>query len=64
MREVGGVMVIENSVSALVQQISELLAEPQKAEQYGQNGYRILQQNRGALQRTLTILLPYLSEKK
>lgn len=64
LRAVGGVMVIENSVSALVQQISVLLTNPQKAEQYGQNGYRILQQNRGALQRILNILLPYLSEKK
>ncbi|KGQ37436.1 lipid IV(A) 3-deoxy-D-manno-octulosonic acid transferase [Gallibacterium genomosp. 1] len=62
--EAEGVIVIENSIPALVQQISALLTNPQKAEQYGQNGYHILQQNRGALQRTLNILLPYLSEKK
>ncbi|MFC0309432.1 lipid IV(A) 3-deoxy-D-manno-octulosonic acid transferase [Gallibacterium trehalosifermentans] len=58
------VLVVESAVDDLTATITTLLVDSVKASQYGEQGFAFLQQNRGALQRTLTLLTPYLSEKK
>ncbi|MFC0323767.1 lipid IV(A) 3-deoxy-D-manno-octulosonic acid transferase [Gallibacterium melopsittaci] len=58
------VLVVESAVDDLTATITTLLADSVKASQYGEQGFAFLQQNRGALRRTLTLLTPYLSEKK
>ncbi|WP_231923605.1 lipid IV(A) 3-deoxy-D-manno-octulosonic acid transferase [Gallibacterium genomosp. 3] len=56
------VMIVESSVTSLALALSLLLADPEAVKQYGEKGFSFLQQNRGALQQTLALLKPYLSE--
>lgn len=53
---------IDSSIEALQQQVSFYLSQPKLAAQHGEQGYLFLQQNRGALQKTLHILADYLGK--
>ena len=60
--ESGAVRLVSNK-DELVRAIADLLARPEHAAELGQNALKLLQANRGALQRLLVLLEPLLAEK-
>lgn len=60
--ELEGVALVESNIESLQQQVALYLSQPAIAEHYGKQGFSFLQQNRGALQRTLHLLDVYLGE--
>ncbi|MDU8925228.1 lipid IV(A) 3-deoxy-D-manno-octulosonic acid transferase [Pasteurellaceae bacterium LIM206] len=57
---VQGVLQINENSTALSATVSKLLDSPDLRKRYGQAGFEVLMENRGALQRLLTLLKPYL----
>lgn len=62
LKEVKGVIEIPANSNALFTTINELLQSSDLRHQYGQAGYQVLQQNRGALKRLIKNLQPYLEK--
>lgn len=62
LKEVKGVIEIPANSNALFTTINELLQSSDLRHQYGQAGYQVLQQNRGALDRLIKNLKPYLEK--
>ena len=60
--ESGAVRLVSNK-DELVGVIEDLLGRPEHAAELGQNAFKLLQANRGALQRLLVLLEPLLIEK-
>lgn len=54
------VLEIDSDPNALTQAVSFFLDSTEQRAQYGERGFEILQQNRGALERLLKLLRPYL----
>lgn len=63
LRIVKGVIEIESSSQALMQAVDFLLQNTEKGKQIAQNGFKILQENQGALKRHLVLLSPYLEKE-
>lgn len=61
--EVQGVLSVNSNVKALVHAVDGLLNSPQARQCLGRAGYEVLMENRGALQRLLDLLYPYLERK-
>ena len=57
---VGGVIEIDNQSEQLTATIDSLLSKPEQARQYGEAGYQVLMENKGALDRLMLLLQPYL----
>lgn len=62
LREVEGVIEVESEPEAIASAVENLLKSTALCEQYGEAGYQVLIKNRGALQRLLDALVPYLSK--
>lgn len=62
--EVQGVLSVNSNVKALVHAVDGLLNSPQARQCLGRAGYEVLMENRGALQRLLDLLYPYLERKQ
>lgn len=62
LRKVGGVIEIDSQRDQLAVTVSALLSEPQIAQQYGVAGYQVLMQNKGALNRLMLLLQPYINQ--
>lgn len=62
LRTVRGVIEIDAHSEQLAESVACLLAEPQRAQQYGEAGYQVLVKNRGALDRLMLLLRPYLEK--
>ena len=60
--ELGACLIVASS-SELAATILRLIMDPAEARQLGENGLRVLEQNRGALQRLLILLEPLLVKK-
>lgn len=58
--EVQGVLEVNSTPNALERAVELLLNSPEARERIGHAGYEVLLENRGALQRLLTLLKPYL----
>lgn len=58
LRDANAVIEVENDELAV--RLDELLSSQSLRENYGQAGYNLLQQNRGALQRLMDLIKPYL----
>lgn len=54
------VIKIESNAQSLQSAVSFLLDSATQRQQYGEAGFNVLQQNRGALDRLLKLLQPYL----
>ncbi|WP_443092413.1 lipid IV(A) 3-deoxy-D-manno-octulosonic acid transferase [Basfia succiniciproducens] len=64
LRDVNGVLEIKENSTALSSAVEKFLLSPALRERYGNAGYEVLIENRGALQRLLQLLTPYLENKK
>lgn len=62
LKQVNGVVMLESSVEDIQQEVEKLLCSPQRCQQFGKAGYQVLMENRGALQRLLDLLTPYLTK--
>ncbi|KGQ70392.1 3-deoxy-D-manno-octulosonic acid transferase [Chelonobacter oris] len=62
LKKVGGVIAIEDRSEVLAAAVTMLLNDTQKARQYGEAGYQVLIENRGALDRLMLLLRPYLEK--
>ena len=51
---------IDNQSEQLTATIDSLLSKPEQARQYGEAGYQVLMENKGALDRLMLLLQPYL----
>ena len=60
--DVDGVLEIEENSVALSNAVEKLLDSKTLREHYGNAGYEVLIENRGALQRLLNLLHPYLEK--
>ena len=56
-----GVLITEDSPQALAKAVTIFLQSAELGERYGQAGYIVLNENRGALQRVMDLLKPYLN---
>ncbi|TDQ56839.1 3-deoxy-D-manno-octulosonic-acid transferase [Mesocricetibacter intestinalis] len=63
LREVQGVLEVNSNERALVRAVDKFLLSPRLRERYGQAGYEVLIENRGALQRLMQLLQPYLERE-
>lgn len=61
--EVQGVIEVNHNAAALSRAVKILLDSSALRERIGQAGYKVLLENRGALQRLLDLLQPYLSKE-
>ncbi|QEH44821.1 lipid IV(A) 3-deoxy-D-manno-octulosonic acid transferase [Aggregatibacter actinomycetemcomitans] len=57
-----GVVITEDSPQAVAETVAQFLSSPTLGECYGNAGYAVLNENRGALQRVMDLLKPYLDE--
>ncbi|MBN6070098.1 lipid IV(A) 3-deoxy-D-manno-octulosonic acid transferase [Aggregatibacter actinomycetemcomitans] len=57
-----GVVIAEDSPQAVADAVARFLSSPEPGERYGNAGYAVLNENRGALQRVMDLLKPYLNE--
>ena len=57
-----GVVITEDSPQAVAEAVAQFLSSPTLGECYGNAGYAVLNENRGALQRVMDLLKPYLDE--
>ncbi|WP_109079098.1 lipid IV(A) 3-deoxy-D-manno-octulosonic acid transferase [Aggregatibacter kilianii] len=57
-----GVRITDENPQAVAEVVAQFLQSPKLSEQYGNVGYAVLNENRGALQRVMDLLKPYLSE--
>ncbi|TNH01161.1 3-deoxy-D-manno-octulosonic acid transferase [Testudinibacter sp. TR-2022] len=62
LRTVNGVIEIESQSEALAAEVDGLLSTPTLAQRYGEAGYQVLVENRGALDRLMLLLRPYLEK--
>ena len=62
LKQVGGVIEIEENDAALSQAVTDLLDNKTLRERLANAGYAVLTENRGALQRLLDLLKPYLEK--
>lgn len=62
LRQVGGVVEVENHLQALEEALTQLLNSPTLRAQISQAGFKILQANQGALKRHMKLLAPYLEK--
>lgn len=60
--QVQGVLEVNENTKALTSAVEKFLDSPELRERYGNAGYEVLIENRGALQRLLDLLAPYLSK--
>lgn len=60
--EVQGVLEINGNATALANAVEKFLNSPILCERYGNAGHEVLMENRGALDRLLTLLRPYLEK--
>ena len=56
-----GVLITEDTPQAVAKAVATFLRSPELGERYGQAGYAVLNENRGALQRVMNLLKPYLN---
>ena len=56
-----GVLITEETPQAVAKAVATFLQSPELGERYGQAGYVVLNENRGALQRVMDLLKPYLN---
>lgn len=56
-----GVLITEDTPQAVAKAVATFLRSPELGERYGQAGYVVLNENRGALQRVMNLLKPYLN---
>ena len=56
-----GVLITEETPQAVAKAVATFLQSPKLGERYGQAGYVVLNENRGALQRVMDLLKPYLN---
>lgn len=63
LREVDGVIEVENQLDELVQAVNSFLENPDFGSEIAQAGYTVLKENQGALNRHLALLAPYLTEQ-
>lgn len=61
--EVQGVVLVNENSQELESAVKNLLSSPEVCERYGNAGYEVLVQNRGALQRLFELLQPYLEKE-
>ena len=57
-----GVLMTEESPQAVAEAVAQFLESPTLSQRYGNAGYAVLNENRGALQRVMDLLKPYLNE--
>ena len=57
-----GVVITEDSPQVVAEAVAQFLSSPTLGERYGNAGYAVLNENRGALQRVINLLKPYLDE--
>lgn len=62
LRTVQGVLEIDAQSEQLAHTVAKLLSEPQRAADYGLAGHQVLIKNRGALDRLMLLLQPYLEK--
>ncbi|OOF69906.1 lipid IV(A) 3-deoxy-D-manno-octulosonic acid transferase [Rodentibacter caecimuris] len=62
LREATGVLEINSNSTALYSAVAKFLNSPILRKRFGEAGYQILIENRGALQRLLDLLSPYLDD--
>ncbi|SMB90507.1 3-deoxy-D-manno-octulosonic-acid transferase [Pasteurella testudinis DSM 23072] len=62
LRTVRGVLEIDAQSDQLAKSVADLLSAPQQAKRYGEAGYQVLMKNRGALDRLMLLLQPYLEK--
>ncbi|WP_386691586.1 3-deoxy-D-manno-octulosonic acid transferase [Lonepinella sp. MS14434] len=62
LREVQGVLEINSNYTALSHAVEQFLSSISLRERFGHAGYEVLIENRGALQRLLDLLRPYLEK--
>jgi 3-deoxy-D-manno-octulosonic-acid transferase len=55
------VLITEDTPQAVAKAVATFLRSPELGERYGQAGYAVLNENRGALQRVMNLLKPYLN---
>ncbi|PVX41401.1 3-deoxy-D-manno-octulosonic-acid transferase [Pasteurella langaaensis DSM 22999] len=60
LKQVNGVIEIEENSTALSQAVSQCLSDSAFSAQLGEAGFNVLMENRGALQRLMHLLKPYL----
>ena len=57
-----GVLMTEENPQAVAEAVAQFLESPTLSQRYGNAGYAVLNENRGALQRVMDLLKPYLNE--
>ena len=57
-----GVLMTEENPQAVAEAVAQFLESPTLGQCYGNAGYAVLNENRGALQRVMDLLKPYLNE--
>ncbi len=57
-----GVLMTEENPQAVAEAVAQFLESPTLSQRYGKAGYAVLNENRGALQRVMDLLKPYLNE--
>ena len=57
-----GVLITEENPQAVAEAVAQFLESPTLSQRYGNAGYAVLNKNRGALQRVMDLLKPYLNE--
>lgn len=60
LRNINGVLEIDNKVENISEAVDFLLKNPHQATAIGQAGFAVLQENQGALTRHLQLLAPYI----
>jgi 3-deoxy-D-manno-octulosonic-acid transferase len=59
----GGGAIQVQTAAELEAALAELLAEPKRREQLGDNALRVVQQNQGAIERTVEMIVRHLSRE-
>lgn len=62
LKQVNGMIEIEENATALTQAVSHCLSDSTFSAQLGDAGFKVLMENRGALQRLMHLLKPYLEK--
>lgn len=62
LKQVNGMIEIEENATALTQAVSHCLSDRTFSAQLGDAGFKVLMENRGALQRLMHLLKPYLEK--